>query len=68
MLGSAIAFTKPVWFTAAYMVIWNAAIAFVKVTYSEIEYITIYIYIYERIAYEISCPSTATAHIINFIT
>ena len=37
VLGNPVAFTKPVLFTAAYMVIWNAAIAFVKVTNSEIE-------------------------------
>ncbi|KAL9409719.1 hypothetical protein AB3S75_048023 [Citrus x aurantiifolia] len=30
VLGNPVAFTKPVLFTAAYMVIWNAAIAFVK--------------------------------------
>ncbi|KAH9646909.1 homogentisate geranylgeranyltransferase [Citrus sinensis] len=30
VLGNPVSFTKPVLFTAAYMVIWNAAIAFVK--------------------------------------
>lgn len=30
MLGNPVAFTKPVLFTAAYLVIWNTAIAFVK--------------------------------------